>query len=84
MLSRRQFHAGLLGSLAALTLPRTALASPPPDLWLNRLTFGATDALRAEFTALGLNAWLDDQLSRPPQDDGDQRPPANRPPADRL
>ena len=69
MLSRRQFHAGLLGSLGALTLPRLALAAPPPDLWLNRLTFGATDALRGEFTDLGLTAWLDDQLTRPPQDD---------------
>lgn len=55
-LTRRGFHAGLLGSaLAALALPRAAVAAvdPGPDLWLNRLSHGATPASRQEFAGMG-------------------------------
>ena len=67
MLSRRDFHATLVAGLANLSLPRLAFsATPTPsDLWLNRLTFGATPASRADFDRLGVSAWLQDQLSRP-------------------
>lgn len=73
-LNRRQFNVSLLASLAAATtLPRAAgatatSAAPGPDLWLNRLTFGATADARADFTARGLPGWLDDQLTRPASD----------------
>lgn len=67
-LTRRQFHMTLMASLAASALPRAAQAAPNPDLWLNRLTFGATAADRAAFP--GALAWLDDQLSRPADDPG--------------
>ena len=40
----------------------------PADLWLNRLTFGATGPGRDRFSRLGLTGWLDDQLSRPADD----------------
>jgi uncharacterized protein (DUF1800 family) len=48
--------------------PSRAAAPDPGDLWLNRLTFGATPAERAAFAALGPQGWLDDQLSRPAHD----------------
>ncbi len=71
MMNRREFHARLLATLAATALPLRAgaTASPTPDdLWLNRLTFGATIAERASFAAMGPQAWLDDQLLRPVED----------------
>lgn len=69
MLTRRAFHARLLASLAAASVPLPLrAAAAPADLWLNRLTFGATPDARAEFTRLGPQAWLDDQLSRPAAD----------------
>ena len=43
-----------------------AHATTAPDLWLNRLTFGATAADRAAFG--DPLAWLDDQLTRPADD----------------
>ena len=67
MLTRRSFHATLLASLAATGLPAGPLdaATPPsPDLWLNRLTYGATPATRAAFHGLGPQVWLEDQLAR--------------------
>ena len=67
MLSRRDFHATLLAGLASLSLPRLAFTATPTssDLWLNRLTFGATPASRADFDRLGVSAWLQNQLVRP-------------------
>ncbi len=64
MLTRRQFHSRLLASLAAATLPLPAFAARPlADLYLNRLTFGATPADRNHFA--DPMTWLDDQLARP-------------------
>ena len=70
MLTRRQFHMRLMAGIAAMALPRPGLAEadPSPDLWLNRLTFGANADARAALAALGLHGWLDDQLARPPSD----------------
>ena len=72
MLTRRMFHTRLMAALAAtaLTLPRaaTAAAGTEDDLWLKRLTFGATAASREEIARLGREAWLDRQLSLPPGD----------------
>lgn len=71
MLTRRDFHARLLASLAALSLPRVAFgAGNTADLWLNRLSFGATPDSRAEFATLGPMGWLEDQLQRPMQETG--------------
>ena len=67
-LTRRQFHLTLMASLAATALPHAASATPAADLWLNRLTFGATPSDRAAFTDPLI--WLEDQLSRPADDPG--------------
>lgn len=73
MLTRRMFHTRLAAALAAAALPpaRGARAATPAtdDLWLNRLTFGASPAARAEIAALGREAWLDRQLTLRPEDD---------------
>ena len=74
MLTRRQFHSRLMASFATLALPlplqaeTTAVAAE--DLWLNRLTFGATGDSRAAFLRLGASAWLEDQLAMPSSDPG--------------
>ncbi len=72
MLTRRMFQTRLLAALAAagLPLPRAAQAAAPAedDLWLNRLTFGASAAARQEIAQLGREAWLDRQLSLPVTD----------------
>lgn len=57
--------------LAAALRPLPALANAAPDLseiFLNRLTFGANAASRAALASMGMQGWLDDQLSRPAQD----------------
>ena len=73
MLTRRMFHTRLLAALAGTALPpatmATAAAQSTDDLWLNRLTFGASPAARAEIAALGREAWLDRQLTLRPEDD---------------
>jgi uncharacterized protein (DUF1800 family) len=67
MITRRQFHSRLMATLAATALPRPSFAATTQaDLYLNRLTFGATPTDRANFT--DPLAWLDDQLSRPASD----------------
>ena len=55
-LSRRAFNQHLLALTLASVAPRPALALADlqSDLWLNRLTFGATPALRAEGAAIGV------------------------------
>lgn len=64
MLTRCQFHSRLLATLAATALPRTGIAaSGVADLYLNRLTFGATPDGRAAFGDPA--AWLEDQLAQP-------------------
>ena len=74
MITRRMFHGRLLAALAAASLPfpdRVQAASrSDDDLWLNRLTFGASPAARAELAALGREAWLERQLSLPDTDAG--------------
>lgn len=68
MLTRRQFHTRLIASLAASVLPfqmRANVASAS-DLWLNRLTFGATPQSRAVFG--DPMAWLETQLAMPVAD----------------
>lgn len=74
MLTRRMFHARLLAVLAAglvpVGLPVAAAASDEDGLWLNRLTFGASPASRAEMANLGREAWLERQLALPPGDAG--------------
>lgn len=73
MLTRRQFHATLFAGLtAALCLPgRRALGqAPSDDLWLNRLSFGATPASRGDLAALGREGWLAAQLAMSPDDPG--------------
>lgn len=72
MLTRRMFHTRLLSALAAISLPmpRMSVAALPTidDLWLNRLTFGATNVLREEISRMGREAWLDHQLGLPASD----------------
>jgi uncharacterized protein (DUF1800 family) len=72
-LSRRDFHKALLASAAAGfagALPAFAAGTSGYDrVMLNRLTFGATPASQEQIGQLGLQAWLDDQLQKPLQDD---------------
>ena len=74
MITRRLFHTRLLAALAATsaTIPLSAWASTAPenDLWLNRLTFGASAASKAEIMALGRDAWFERQLALPVSDPG--------------
>lgn len=72
MLTRRMFHTRLIAAIAAGSsgLPRIVQAADAKQarLWLNRLTFGASQACLAEFATLGPEAWLDRQLSLPVSD----------------
>jgi uncharacterized protein (DUF1800 family) len=74
MITRRMFHTRLLAALAGATMPLTpraiAATATADDLWLNRLTFGASAVSRAEIAALGREAWLDRQLALPVSDPG--------------
>lgn len=63
MLSRRQFHAGLIAGIAAIAARPVLAETSRDDRWLNRLTFGATDQSRAELAAMGQEGWLAAQLS---------------------
>ncbi|MCW1920282.1 DUF1800 domain-containing protein [Rhodobacter sp. KR11] len=66
MPTRRAF---LIQALAAALAPSVLRASAPApaisDLWLNRLTFGATPEARARFSDLGPQAWLEEQIALP-------------------
>lgn len=68
MLTRRQFHIRFFASLAASALPgqMRATVAHRADLWLNRLTFGATEESRAAFG--DPLAWLNAQLAMPATD----------------
>ena len=71
MVTRRDFHKGLLGmALASLAAPRAManFGSNPPNVYLNRLTFGSTGESRADFASLGLDGWLENQLAMPASD----------------
>ena len=70
LVTRRGFNQHLLALALAniVPLPAVASADPHPDLWLNRLTFGATPALRAEFARIGPDGWLAAQLAMPASD----------------
>lgn len=72
MITRRMFHTRLVAALAAtsLPLPKPALAASrtADDLWLNRLTFGASPEARDDIASLGREAWLERQLSLPETD----------------
>lgn len=72
MLTRRMFHARLMGALAVamVPVPRIGLAAAGAQdrLWLNRLTFGATEASLSQMAGMGREGWLDWQLSLPPSD----------------
>ena len=74
MITRRMFHTRLVAALAAvsLPLPKPALAASrlEDDLWLNRLSFGASPDARDEIAALGREAWLERQLTLPVNDPG--------------
>ncbi len=75
MLTRRAFHTRLLAGLAAMSMPRIGLAAVSEsvaldELWLNRLTYGATPALRAETALIGRAAWFEAQLAMPIEDAG--------------
>ena len=67
MLTRRAFHTRLMAALAASTLPLPGFgAAPDADLYLNRLTFGATPDDRAAFGDPVM--WLEAQLALPASD----------------
>jgi len=71
MVTRREFHKGLLGvALASLAAPRAManFGTNAPGAYLNRLTFGATPESRADFERLGLDGWLENQLAMPATD----------------
>jgi uncharacterized protein (DUF1800 family) len=73
MLTRRAFHQRLVALAFASALPRPVFAAagaavPMAEQVLNRLSFGANDASRAEFAALGAQGWLEAQLALPPSD----------------
>ena len=70
-LDRRAFlQAALMAGLAAMAAGRAAAAGPQTAdaAFLNRLTFGATDADHARLAALGRSGWLAEQLALPPAD----------------
>ncbi len=70
MIDRRTFNLSLLMATITSGIAGTSAAKPPPqnDIFLNRLTFGATPTDRESLTDLGRAAWLDDQLGRPASD----------------
>jgi uncharacterized protein (DUF1800 family) len=68
MPDRRQVLSALLAAAAASALSTSAYAGtpaapPPDDVFLNRLTFGATPTDRAQLAKLGRVGWLDGQLA---------------------
>ena len=73
MLNRRDFNlatlALLTASLSNISRSVAALETPLPVKALNRLTFGANAAARAEFEELGFEAWLDRELAKPASND---------------
>lgn len=71
MVTRREFHKGLMAAaLASLAAPRAManFGANSANTYLNRLTFGATGESVAEFQRLGLDGWLENQLAMPDSD----------------
>jgi uncharacterized protein (DUF1800 family) len=76
MLSRRAFHGRLLALVASGAFLPSALRAGTgaaatvtgDDVWLNRLTYGATPQARADIAGAGRAAWLEAQLALPPDD----------------
>ena len=73
MFTRRAFHQRLVALAMASALPRAGFASTPPDAptpdrFLNRLSFGANEASRADYAAHGPQGWLKAQLAMPSSD----------------
>jgi uncharacterized protein (DUF1800 family) len=72
-LNRREFNALALSAFAAnFSALGAAYANPAPSpsaKILNRLTFGATSGSIAELDDLGLEVWLEQQLSLPASDE---------------
>ena len=69
-LTRRDVHKGVAGLLLSALAGGRALAAAsaarrPEDVFLNRLSFGATPQSRARLAALGREAWLEEQLAMP-------------------
>ncbi len=76
MLTRRAFHQSLVALAMTTALPRMAFATPSAredEVFLNRLTFGATETDRAALQSLGREGWLLAQLAMPLMDDGLQQ-----------
>ena len=71
MATRREFHKGVLAAaFAAIARPVSASNSPTNTarLFLNRLTFGASPQDLERFEAMSLTGWLDEQLTKPAED----------------
>ncbi len=70
MISRRDFHKGMIGlALAGLASGRASAVPVSEDtFYLNRLTFGASPHNRKEFARLGLVDWLEAELKKPLSD----------------
>lgn len=71
MITRREFHTGLVSVAFAAMSRSTASAGTSEDasrLFLNRLTFGASPSELARFDALTLEGWLDAQFAMPVED----------------
>jgi uncharacterized protein (DUF1800 family) len=74
--TRRDFNVMLLAGVAAGLSATSSHGATDQnrrvgtaDLYLNRLSFGATPATRAAFDKLGREAWLEDQLAMEATDD---------------
>jgi uncharacterized protein (DUF1800 family) len=70
MLTRREFHQGLIVVLAAtLAAPKAmAAVADEGEVTLNRLTFGTTPSAREALWTLGLKDWLEAELAKPVSD----------------
>jgi uncharacterized protein (DUF1800 family) len=69
-ITRRTFHGGLtaLGLSALMAGGSRAAQADSSDLYLNRLTWGATPESRSAFRYGGPEAWLEAELARPAAD----------------
>ncbi len=72
MLTRRSFHKSLAAvAIASIAGGKSAGASAatPDELFLGRLTFGASPVDRAEIARTGVQEWVERQLTLPSEDD---------------